>query len=193
MYKNIRTLHLLLASVSLPFLLMYGISAVQMAHGTWFDMKPAVSETQVQLQPGLADGRAVAREVTSAAPRVRGELTNVRAGSAEVTLRLVLPGIVHDVRYQNASGETSVKTSVAGTMGMLNRLHHAAGLWHEPITLRLWGVVVAIVSAALLLLGATGIYMWFARRSERVLGAVLLAVNLVVVIVLLGVMRSAGP
>ncbi len=86
-----------------------------------------------------------------------------------------------------------LKTSVSGVMGMLNRLHHAAGLWHEPLTMKLWGLVVAIVSTALLLLGATGVYMWFARRSERALGAAILAVNVVVVIVLLGVMRSRGP
>lgn len=193
MYKKIRTVHLLLASLSLPFLLMYGISAVQMAHGTWFDMKPAVQESRLSLPPGLSDARAIARSVTSHAPGVRGELTNIQAGFAEVSLRLVLPGTVHEVRYQRASGDTRLKTSVAGVMGMLNRLHHAAGLWHGPITMQLWGGAVAIVSTALLLLGATGIYMWFTRRTERVVGAALLAANVVVVVVLLGIMRSAGP
>lgn len=193
MYPNIRTIHRLLASLSLPFLLVYGISAVQMAHGTWFDMKPAVRESRVSLTPGLTDARAIAREVTSRAPGVRGELTNVQTNAAGVTLRLVLPGTVHDVQYQQASGDTRLKTSVAGLMGMLNRLHHAAGLWHEPATMKLWGGVVAVVSTALLLLGATGVYMWFARRSERIIGAALLTMNVVVVVVLLGLMRSAGP
>lgn len=193
MYKNIRTIHLLLASLSLPFLLMYGISAVQMAHGTWFTMKPSVRESQLALAAGLTDARAVARDVTAHAPAVRGELTNIRVDSAGVAFRLVLPGTVHEVRYNLATGDTRLKTSVAGVMGMLNRLHHAAGLWHEPATLKLWGIAVAVASAALLLLGATGIYMWFVRRSERVAGAVLLGVNLVIVVVLLGLMRSAGP
>jgi hypothetical protein len=124
---------------------------------------------------------------------VRGELTNVQRNAAGVTLRLVLPGTVHEVQYQEASGEVTLRTSVSGVMGMLNRLHHAAGLWHEPLTMKLWGLVVAVVSTTLLFLGVTGVYMWFARRSERVLGTVLLAVNLVVVLVLLGVVRSAGP
>jgi hypothetical protein len=193
MYQKIRTIHRLLASVGLPFLLMYGVSAVQMAHGTWFDLKPVVRETRLSLTPGLTDARVIARDVASHAPGVKGELTNVQKNAAGVTLRLVLPGTVHEAQYQEASGEVRLKTSVSGAMGMLNRLHHAAGLWHEPVTMKLWGVVVAVVSTALLLLGATGVYMWFARRTERVLGAALLAVNVLVVIALLGIMRSAGP
>jgi hypothetical protein len=193
MYQKIRTIHRLLASVGLPFLLVYGMSAVQMAHGTWFDLKPTVRESRLSLTPGLTDGRVIAREVASHAPGVKGELTNVQKSAAGVTLRLVLPGTVHEVQYRQASGEARLETSISGVMGMLNRLHHAAGLWHEPLRMKLWGVVVAVVSTALLLLGATGVCMWFVRRSERVLGAALLAVNVVVVIVLLGVMRSAGP
>jgi hypothetical protein len=193
MYQKIRTIHRLLASIGLPFLLVYGISAVQMAHGTWFNLKPAIRESRLSLAPGLTDARVIARDVGSQAAGVRGELTNVQKNAAGVTLRLVLPGTVHEVQYQEASGEVKLKTSVSGVMGMLNRLHHAAGFWHEPLTMKLWALAVAVVSTALLLLGTTGVYMWFARRSERILGAALLAVNLVVVIVLLGLMRSGGP
>jgi hypothetical protein len=193
MYPKIRAIHRLLASIGLPFLLVYGISAVQMAHGTWFNLKPAIRESRLSLAPGLTDARVIARDVGSQAAGVRGELTNIQKNAGGVTLRLVLPGSVHEVQYREASGEVKLKTSVSGVMGMLNRLHHAAGLWHEPLTMRLWGIVVAVVSSALLLLGVTGVYMWFARKSERVLGAALLAVNLVVAIVLLGVIRSAGP
>ena len=78
-------------------------------------------------------------------------------------------------------------------MGMLNRLHHAAGLWHEAASMRAWALVVAVVSGMLLILGATGVCLWFARRTERASGAVLLAINLVVVLALLAAMRTAGP
>jgi hypothetical protein len=193
MYTKVRAVHRLLASISLPFLLMYGVSAVQMAHGTWFTTRPEVRESRLAVSPGLTDARAIAREVTSRVPAVRGELSNIKSTAAATSLRLVLPGTVHDVHYDRLSGVAQLKTSVAGTMGMLNRLHHAAGLWHEPLSLKAWGFVVALVSAALLLLGITGVYMWFARRTERVAGAVLLAINLVVVLALLATMRSAGP
>lgn len=192
MYSTLRTVHLLLASLSLPFLLMYGVSAVQMSHGAWFTLTPAVRESVLSLPPDLADARVVGREATARANDVRGELASVVIGD-EMTLRLVLPGTVHELRYRRQTGETRVTTSVSGAMGMLNRLHHAAGLWHEPRPLQLWGGAVAVVSVALLLLGASGIWMWFVRRSERRLGVVLLAMNLTIAGALLVAMRLAGP
>ena len=60
---------------------------------------------------------------------------------------------------------------------MLNRLHHAGGLWPDYLPLRLWGVFVAIVSLGILGLGATGIWMWWLRRQERKWGLVLLTAN----------------
>jgi hypothetical protein len=193
MYTSVRAIHLLLASFSLPFLLMYGVSAVQMSHNTWFQLKPTVTERQFALAAGTRDGRAVARQLMDRERGVRGEIAGVQETPAGFTLRIALPGTVHDVQYERASGAVRVKTSVAGAMGMLNRLHHAAGLWHEPAALQAWGVAVAIVSLSLLIVGATGLYMWFARRQERLVGAVLLCVNLVFTIVMLALMRAGGP
>lgn len=193
MYKTVRNIHLLLASFSLPFLVMYGVSAVQMSHSTWFQMKPDIHETQLTLARNETDARAIARTIMERESSIRGEIGNVKAIDTGVTLRIVVPGTVHDVRYERATGVAQIKTSVSGAMGMLNRLHHWAGFWHEPITMKLWASAVALVSAALVLLGGTGIYLWFTRRTERRIGFALLAVNLVVAIVLLVSMRSAGP
>ena len=193
MYKIVRNVHLLLASFSLPFLIMYGLSAVQMSHSTWFQLKPAVDERQISLTAGQSDGRAVARAIMDRDQTVKGEITNVQPNDAGIALRIVVPGTVHDVRYERASGLATVKTSVAGTMGMLNRLHHWAGFWHEPVSMKMWAVAVAVVSAALLLLGASGIYMWFTRRPERRIGLALLAINVVFAMTLLTLLRTSGP
>ncbi len=109
------------------------------------------------------------------------------------TLRIVVPGTVHEVRYDRTSGIARVKTSVAGVMGMLNRLHHWAGFWHEPLSMKAWAAAVAVASTALLLLGATGLYMWFTRRPERRLGLVLLTINLLVAVTVMTLLRIAGP
>lgn len=193
MYKTIRDIHLVLASFSLPFLVMYGVSAVQMSHNDWFTMKPSVREQQIPLTQGLTDARQAARQLMDRDPSVRGELTNVQITGTNIGFRIVVPGTVHDVQYDRATGEAQVKTSVAGAMGMLNRLHHAAGLWHEPAALQAWGFMVALVSSALLLVGATGVYMWFTRRPERRLGLVLLGANVVVAVTVLIMMRVSGP
>jgi len=193
MYRIIRNIHLLLASFGLPFLIMYGVSAVQMGHSSWFQMKPVVVEREIPLASGQSDARLVAREIMSRQPDMKGELSNVQMTASGLTLRIVVPGTVHDVRYDLGSGVARIKTSVAGVMGMLNRLHHWAGFWHEPLSMKAWAVFVAVVSVGLLLLGASGIYMWFTRRPERRIGIALLTVNLIFAIIVLTLLRAAGP
>lgn len=192
MYTTIRNIHLLLASFSLPFLIMYGVSAVQMSHSTWFTVKPVVHERDLTLAVGQTDARSIARALMSRSD-IKGELSNVQTAASAVSLRIVVPGTVHDVRYEPSSGIAHVKTSVAGVMGMLNRLHHWAGFWHEPPSMKIWAAFVAVVSAALLLVGFTGLYMWFTRRTERRMGLALLAINLTIAVTLIALLRSQGP
>jgi hypothetical protein len=193
MYRFVRNTHLLLASFSLPFLIMYGVSAIQMSHSTWFNTRPEVRERDLMLDKGGTDARMIARDVMERAADIKGELSNVQAGADAVSLRIIVPGTVHDVRYDPSSGVAHIRTSVAGVMGMLNRLHHWAGFWHEPMPMKAWAVAVAIVSTALLLLGISGLYMWFTRRPERRLGAALLAINVIVAVTLITLLRFQGP
>ena len=192
MYSTLRTLHLLFGALSLPYLLMYGLSAVQMAHSKWFPMKPAVVERDVPIGRPYDDGRRLAQDLMLR-EGLRGEIQEVTATQAGFNVRVVVPGTVNEVRYDRGRGSAHIKTSVAGFMGMLNRLHHAAGLWHEYVPLRLWAAVVGIVSLAILGLGTTGLWMWWLRRQERMLGLVLLTANVVFTIVVFSMIRSAGP
>jgi len=120
-------------------------------------------------------------------------VSNIQPNDTGLVLRIIVPGTVHEVRYERATGVARVKTSVAGVMGMLNRLHHWAGFWHGPESMKVWAVAVAAVSAALVLLGASGIYMWFTRRPERRIGVALLVINVGFAMTLLTLLRMAGP
>jgi hypothetical protein len=191
-YPTLLTIHLLSGAFALPALLMYAVSAVQMAHNQWFVMKPAVWEAEESIRPGYADGRLMTRDVM-ARRGISGEINAISATPSGFTARVVVPGTVHEIRYDRATGRTTVRTSVAGFMGMLNRLHHAAGLWPEYAPLRFWGLLVGLVSLATLLLGATGIWMWWLRRTERKLGLALIAANLAFSLTVLWLMRSTGP
>jgi len=193
LYSAVRTVHLVLASIALPFLLMYGLSAVQMSHDGWFNMKPAVTERALSLTPGLDDARAIARDVMEHAPDARGELASIQATPSGTSLRIVIPGTMHEVRYTRATGAATLKTNVGGVMVMLNRLHHAAGLSHTVTAINVWGALVAIVSCILIAVGLTGLWMWFLRRSERVLGVVLLGINLAFALVMIVLIRRGGP
>jgi len=193
MYRIVRNIHLILASFSLAFLIMYVVSAVQMSHSTWFVMKPVVTERDLALEKALTDARVIARDVMDGSTDIKGELSNVQTGAAAVSMRILVPGTVHEVRYDPSTGTAHIKTSVAGVMGMLNRLHHWAGFWHEAPSMKVWAALVALVSMALLLLGISGIYMWFTRQAERRVGMALLAINLIVAVILIGLLRMQGP
>lgn len=51
---------------------------------------------------------------------------------------------------------------------------------HEDGRLDAWGWALALVSVVLLLIGISGVYLWFLMHKERALGAALLAANLVI-------------
>lgn len=192
MYKTLRTIHLLCGVFALPGLLMYGISAVQMAHSKWFVLRPSITERDVTLAPGANDPRQLARDMMTAG-LIRGEIAAAQSTAAALTLRITVPGRVQEVRYTPASGTAHIRISTAGTMGMLNRLHHAAGLWPEHEPLWAWGAFVGLVSLACVALAATGLWMWWMRRQERTLGLILIGANVAFSAVMLCLMRSAGP
>lgn len=191
MYRWTRNLHLWLGLFFLLFLLVYGLSSVQMAHPEWFPMEPTVTEERVPVAAARArDARALAQELRER-HGLRGDLRQAEETAAGLRLRIVRPGTVHEVSYRRAAGEASVRTSVATFMGMLNRIHHVGGLWHGYALINVWGVLVALVSVGLVLLGASGIYLWFRVHRERLAGAVLLTLSLAFSLTLVVLIRLA--
>jgi hypothetical protein len=180
MYRTIRSIHLCAGLFSLVFLAMYGVSAVQMTHGGWLRMRPRVVTRIVTLPRTTADARALARELAERYG-IAGELTGIHAGADGVSFRILRPGIVWQADYVPATGETALRITDSGLLGMLNRIHQMRGLWHEWGAYNLWAMLLAMVGAAILTLGATGVYLWWkTNRNHRWSGAVL-AVSVAVV------------
>lgn len=176
-YSRMRDIHLLTGLFSIAFILMYAASALQFAHATWVDAKPVVTQGSVRLAPALKP-RDAARALRQAAP-VRGDLLQIRRTGELTRFRLSQPGVTHDITYNTATGQAELKTSRYGFAGMLNRMHTTAGLWHNTAAPNAFGVAVGLISAALLILGASGIYLWFIRRNEWKFGTLLMVVSLV--------------
>ncbi len=189
-YRWIRNTHLLLGLLAVVFLLMYGVSAVQMSHNRWFPVKPAVSEQRLSLPQGIADARVVARELMDH-HGARGELAQARTTPHGAAFRIARPGTVYEVEYTAATGETLMRTSVVSFIGMLNRIHHIGGLWHEYRLLNVWGFLVGVVSVALILSGLTGIYLWFRIYDERLVGSILVGASLAYSLTLILLLRLA--
>ena len=75
---------------------------------------------------------------------------------------------------------------------MLVALHHARGWTHESISVNLWGALVGFVSVALMVLGGTGVYLWFKIYKERVVGGLILVLSLGFSLSLIALIRAAG-
>ncbi|MCC7500145.1 MAG: PepSY-associated TM helix domain-containing protein [Bryobacterales bacterium] len=178
MYRTLRTIHLLAGAFALPMLLMYATSAVQMAHPGWFRLKPAVSESRFTLPAGSNDGRRLAYNLM-AARNISGELQQLRSTAQGYEFRIVRPGTVHEIRYDHLTGATHLQTLASPFIGVLNRLHHAAGMaHHDYLPLTMWGVLVALASMATVTLAGTGVWMWWLRRQQRRSGLILVGANL---------------
>ena len=118
-----------------------------------------------------------------------GEIGNTQMTPKGFRVTINRPGTAYAVTYDRTTGQTHVRRDSRSFLGMLNRLHHQNGLHHEDGRLNAWGWALALVSIALLTLGATGIYMWFQMRTERRIGTVLLAANLMISLGLLTALR----
>lgn len=186
MYRLLRNIHLTLALLALPFLLIYAFSSVQMTHG--FRQKPQVVESRVTVSPDAGDARKLSRELMDRYA-LRGELQQIFTTPAATKLRIVRPGTAYEIEYTSATGETLIRTSTSGFLGLLSQLHRAAGFWHQYWLINLWNGLVAWTSAAIILLGITGVCMWFARGQDRVIGIILLTLNLCCSLTLLFLIR----
>ncbi len=190
MYRLLRNTHLFLGVFAFLFLMMYGVSALQMAHNTWSSMKPTVSEMRVTLPADVPDDpRAIARELRPLG--VRGDIGEIGATPAGYKIEVARPGAYYQIDYARATHDAKVRINTTGLMAVLNRIHHLRGAWHDYAPLNVWGAMIGLVSAGLILLGVTGIYLWFTIHSERAIGIVLLAINLGICVTLLGLVRTA--
>lgn len=179
MYRTLRNIHLLLGLFCFAFLLMYSVSAVEMAHSDWFPDEPTVTQDAVAIDDAdAAHPRAFAQRLMQDGRW--GDLQTVTRDDQGFAFRIVRPGTVYSVRYQTGDKTAQVETSVSGTMRMLNRLHHLAGFYREQAVTHWWAAFAGFASLALLLLGASGVYLWFHTYQERLVGGVILSLGLLV-------------
>jgi len=188
MYRKLLAVHLCTALFCLSFLAMYAASGVQFAHRAWFRFADEVTETHLALTPHLDGARAAAHELMDR-HQVDGELVTVLDTPGAVSFRMQRPGTLFQVRYTPAGGETLLTVRRGAFGRMLNALHTTTGMWHGFAPLNAWAAVLGLVSLGLLVLGATGFYLWWRNPRERLVGAVLLAGGAGVAVTLIASMR----
>ena len=178
MFRLMRNIHLGLGLIFVLMALIFAVSSLVFIYRPWLGSSPHVSESTVRMSlKADASARTVARELM-ADYAMKGELRQIQEKGDGISFRIVRPGEVVEVKYGRSSEEAKITVRRHGALETLVQLHTNHGFWHEYVPSNIWAALSLLTSAGLLLLGATGIYLWFAHHSERLIGAILLGSGL---------------
>ena len=178
MYRLWRDTHLLLGLFLFTLVMMFAVSSLLFSHRSWFATDPAKTKSVVAVDPVRASTpRALARHLM-AEEGYRGGLHAIRDEEARIRFSIRRMGTLHDVDYTPGAREARVTTQVFPFVNMLAWMHATFGVQHEYTPHNVWGALMFLTSVGLLVLGGTGLYLWFQLRFERRIGLVLLLTNL---------------
>jgi hypothetical protein len=147
------------------------------------------TETTIKLQQN-ASARDAALELM-ANHGFRGDLMNVNAGDT-TTFRINRPGTHVNVEYLPATGEAKIDTRRYNFYETMVQLHVNHGFWHDYFPSNAWAFLSVGASLGLILLGATGIYLWYRLGTDRTVGFALIAVGFIAPVAALIVTRVQG-
>ena len=178
MFRLMRNIHLSIALTVIVMAMIFAASTIFFMYRSWFPDEVTETERTVQV---AAEAAGTPRELALELIRnhgLKGEVQNVAETDEGYTFRIFRPGVEHSVAYSRATGEATIKERRWQLGQTLMQLHTTHGFWHESWAATLWSAFSLAASLGLILLGASGIYLWFVNRAERLVGGILLAVGL---------------
>ncbi|MBI1353523.1 MAG: hypothetical protein GC160_04195 [Acidobacteria bacterium] len=189
MFRLMRNIHLGLGLLFVGMALIFGLSSLVIVFRPRLETKPVDSERQVNISAeAAASPRAAARELM-AEHGLAGDLRQIQEDGDTVKFRIVRPGETAEVEYSRSNGQATVKLRRQGALETMVQLHTNHGLWHDYVPSNLWAAISLLTSLGLLLLGVSGIYLWFSFHKERVIGGWLLGLGLAFSLVVLVLTR----
>lgn len=179
MYRLLRNTHLLLGLLFFPFVLMFGVSSVRLAHNDWFPAEPDTVATTVTVDPAKAMSPRALGRLLMEQEGYSGYLLNIKETDGGYNFLIERIGTIYEISYQTGSPEARVTHKIYPMMAVLTWMHQTFGIDHEYGLHNFWGLLMLLTSVVLLVLGATGIYLWFKIHQERVVGSIVMCVSLV--------------
>jgi hypothetical protein len=184
----VRTLHLYLGLFLSPFILIFALSAIVIAHAAmpWGGSKAPVESRTVAFQaPGIEDNLAFAKEVQRRLG-IAGEADYVgrRAAENSIVIPVRQPGLTRTIRIDTAAATATIETQKTGFWDGLVYLHKKPGphnlvMQKNSWPMAVWAVLADATIALLLFATASGIYLWLLLRSERKAGLAFLGLGAV--------------
>ena len=179
MFLWMRNTHLILGLAFFFFALIFALSSLVIIYRPWVPDSRVDTEQTIQIDAAKATSpRALALELMRNHD-FAGDLQGVREEDGVMKFRILRPGTHCNFEYTRGSDTVKVKTQRWGWTEFIVQLHVNHGFHHTFFPTSFWSALSLLGSIALLLLGGTGIYLWFCMNEDRVLGSILLVFGLV--------------
>lgn len=175
-YRWTRDLHLYLGLFLSPFVVLYAVSAMLLAHawdpGGGDAREPVHRRTMVTVPE--EENSLVLAKLILAQTGLNGEVGWLDRRPREETLSfpVIRPGEEIMMRVDLKTGVTQIEQTKTGTSSALVLLHrkpgpHNVALRGNWLPLRIWAWLADATAYFLILLSVTGFYLWLALRAER--------------------------
>lgn len=183
-----RRMHFYLGLYFLLFIWLFSISGLVLNHGKWEfadywpDREESTATRAIEV-PAATGDLAIARDLMRQLG-LSGEVnrTERKAGGDEFAFQATRPGHVFDVEANLATGRAEVKQVRVNVWGIMSALHHFTGVKiGEPERQRdwslttVWIVAMDAIALGLIVLVASGLYLWYHLKHKRALGVVAVA------------------
>jgi len=179
MFRLMRNTHLILGLVFFFFAFIFAVSSLRIIYRPWLPNDREDQKQTIQIDPAnAASPRALAVDLMRHHGLI-GELRDIKESDGLMKFLIMRPGTYARVEYVPGSSEVTINTQRWGWQETFVQLHTNHGFHHEYLPSSAWALLSLLGSIALLLMGATGIYLWFCLHEERVIGSILLVVGLV--------------
>lgn len=178
LYPRIRDLHLWVGLFLCPFILVFAVSTILLNHPSRAVAGNAEPkrEIAVQVPPGeagsLSQAQAILRQIG-----VTGEIDYVRynAKSGRLFIPVSKPTETTRVDVDLRTNQATIEREVRGLGDAVNYLHKKPGPHNVKfrgnwIYMSWWAVTADIVVYGILFLTASGLYLWWKFKAERVVG-----------------------
>ena len=188
MSRLIRRLHMYLALGLIPWVIIYAVSTLVINHRDYFD-KNTIDEARapsIRLDreyhpnfPVNADLDAKVQQILKDLDMEGGYYVDHHSQSEDLVIYRESPGRERVIKYFPGESKLVVEESDFRFRSFITDLHLKHGFANSYMASNVWAVLVDLLSVAMIIWVASGIYMWLELRKTRLWGALSLGAGIV--------------
>jgi hypothetical protein len=188
-----RKLHYYLGLYFLFFLWLFAFTGLLLNHPGWSfaefwpNRRQSNYERQIQAPPPGSDLEQARNLMGQLGIRGEIEWTTTRVDPGAFEFQVSRPGHILSIKADFHAQRAAVQRIDLNAWGVMHILHTFTGVrMDDPrnqrdwILTTLWALAMDVLAAGLVLMVASGIYMWFALNRKRAAGAIALGLGFVV-------------